>query len=220
MEKVILKAESRRAGRHPNRELRNAKRVPAVVYGKDLTAQPVSMDARALGMALHRTGGGVIEVELAGQPLLHVLVREVQRHPTKHYVQHVDFLAVSMTEKVRLHVSVVHEGQAPILTDQDMVLVRNLDSIEVECLPGDIPEHLVADLSRLITKDDEVLVKDLKVPANVKVLTEGGHVVFAITASRVAALEEEEAPAEAPSADEVEVVTKRKPKEEIEEEKK
>lgn len=220
MEKVILKAEIRPTGRHANRELRNVKRVPAVVYGHDMSAQPVSLDAKTLGLVLHRSGGGVIEMELPDQPSLHVLVREVQRHPTRHNVQHVDFLAVSMTEKVRVHVSVVHEGQAPILTNQDMVLVRNVDSVEVECLPGDIPEHLVADLSTLMTEDAEVLVKDLKVAANVKVLTDGNHVVFAVTASRAAALADEAAQAEAPSAGEVEVVAKRKPKEEVEEEKK
>lgn len=216
MEKVILKAESRHTGRHPNRELRNAKRVPAVVYGRDMPAQTISLDAKSLGLALHAAGGGVIEVELANQPLLHVLVREVQRHPTRHYVQHVDFLAVSMTEKVRVSVPVVHEGQAPILTNPDMVLVRGLDTVEVECLPGDIPENLVADLTGLTTEDDEVLVKDLKVPANVKVWTDGDHVVFSISVSRAAAVEEA-AVAAAPSAEDVEVVTKRKPKEEIEE---
>jgi large subunit ribosomal protein L25 len=219
MEKITLQAETRHTGRHPIRELRDVKRVPAVVYGQKIEALPISLDAKALGIALHRSGGGVIELETPGQSTLHVLVREVQRHPIRHNVLHVDFLAVSMTEKVRLHVSVIHGGQAPILAKPDMVLVRLMDSIEVECLPGDIPEHMVADLSTLATVDDEVLVKDLKVPAGVKVLTEGDHVVFAITMSR-AAVEEEAAVAEKPNPEEVEVVTKRKPKEEAEETKK
>ena len=184
MEKVILHAEPRHTGRHPIRELRNVKRVPAVVYGQSMEAQPISLDVKALGSALHRSGGGVIEMEVPGQPTLFVLVREVQRHPTKHNVLHADFLAVSMTEKVRLHVSVVHEGNAPILSNLDMVLVRGLDNVEIECLPGDIPQHLVADLTKLLGVDDEVLVKDLAVPAGVKVLTEGDHVVFAVAVSR------------------------------------
>jgi large subunit ribosomal protein L25 len=143
----------------------------------------------------------------------------VQRHPTKHNILHIDFLAVSMTEKVKLNVPVVHEGQAPVMTNLDMVLVRGLDHVEVECLPGDIPEHLVADLSTLLTVDDEILVKELKVPAGVKVLTEGDHVVYAVTLSRAGAVEEAVEP-ETASPDEVEVVTKRKPKEEAEPEKK
>jgi large subunit ribosomal protein L25 len=219
MEKVTLKAEARTSGRHSNREIRTSGGVPGVVYGQHAEAQAVSLNRKALGIALHKASGGVIEVELAGQPTLHVLVREVQRHSTKHNILHIDFLAVSMTEKVKLHVPVVHEGHAPVMTNLDMVLVRGLDNVEIECLPGDIPEHLVADLSTLVTVDDEIRVKELKVPAGVKVLTEGDHVVYAITLSRAGAVEEA-AEAETPSADEVEVVAKRKPKEEAESDKK
>jgi large subunit ribosomal protein L25 len=219
MEKVVLQAEPRQTGRHSNRDIRNAAGVPGVVYGQHADAQAISLNRKALGIALHKASGGVIEVELANQPTLNVLVREVQRHPTKHNILHIDFLAVSMTEKVKLHVPVVHEGQAPVMTNLDMVLVRGLDNVEVECLPGDIPEHLVADLSTLLTVDDEILVKELKVPAGVKVLTEGDHVVYAVTLSRAGAVEEAVEP-EAASPDEVEVVTKRKPKEEAESDKK
>ena len=219
MEKVILHAEPRHTGRHPIRELRNVKRVPAVVYGQQTVPQPISLDGKALGYALHATGGGVIEMEIPGQPTLHVLVREVQRHPTKHNLLHVDFLAVSMTELVRLHVPVVHVGQAPVMSNPDMVLVRGLDNVEIECLPGDIPENLAADLSRLASVDDELLVKDLNVPAGVKVLTDGEQRIFAVSLSR-AAVEEDAAAAEAVVPDEVEVVAKRKPKEEVADEKK
>ena len=219
MEKVVLQAEPRQTGRHSNRDIRNAAGVPGVVYGQHAEAQAISLNRKALGIALHKASGGVIEVELANQPTLNVLVREVQRHPTKHNILHIDFLAVSMTEKVKLNVPVVHEGQAPVMTNLDMVLVRGLDHVEVECLPGDIPEHLVADLSTLLTVDDEILVKELKVPAGVKVLTEGDHVVYAVTLSRAGAAEEA-VEAETASPDEVEVVTKRKPKEEAESEKK
>jgi large subunit ribosomal protein L25 len=219
MEKVVLQAEPRQTGRHSNRDIRDAAGVPGVVYGQHADAQAISLNRKALGIALHKASGGVIEVELANQPTLNVLVREVQRHPTKHNILHIDFLAVSMTEKVKLHVPVVHEGHAPVMTNLDMVLVRGLDNVEVECLPGDIPEHLVADLSTLLTVDDEILVKELKVPAGVKVLTDGDHVVYAVTLSRAAAVEEV-VEAETASPDEVEVVTKRKPKEEAESEKK
>lgn len=212
MEKVVLQAELRATGRHANRELRNDQRVPAVVYGYGQEALPISVDRKSLGIALHRAAGGLMQIEIPGKATMNVLVREIQRHPIKHNVQHIDLLSVSMTEKVRLDVPVVHEGVAPALVDQNLVLVRNTDTIEIECLPGDIPEHLVADLSKLATPDDEILVKDLIVPAGVKVLTDGSHVVFAITMSRAAAVEE--AQAEAPAADEVEVVSKRKPKEE------
>lgn len=215
MEQVILKAEPRATGRHANRELRNAERVPAVVYGKTLQALPISVDRKSLGIALHAAGGRTIQLEMPGRAPIHVLPREIQRHPVRHAILHVDFQAISMTEKVHVQVPIVTEGEAPVLANPEMILVRNLDTVEVECLPGDIPEHLVADLSRLTTADDEILVKDLIVPPGVHVLTEANHIVFSITISRAGLVEE--AAAEAPAADEVEVVSKRKPKEEVEE---
>lgn len=214
MEKLVLKAEPRKTGRHANRELREGSRVPAVVYGRDNEPQAISTDRKALGIALHNSGGGVIEVELPGQPLLHVLAREIQRHPTKHNVLHVDFYAVAMNQLVRLQVSVITTGTAPVMDNPDMVLVRQSDSVEVECFPGDIPEHLVADLSILATVDDEITVKDLQVPEGVKILTPAEHVLYAVTMSRAALEEEAVEGAEAPSADEVEVIRKGKEEEE------
>jgi large subunit ribosomal protein L25 len=98
----------------------------------------------------------------------------------------------------------------------DLVLVRGLDSIEIECLPSDIPNHLVANLSKLQTEDDEVLVSDLAMPDGVKVLTAHDHVVFSLTLSRAGITEGEEA-AEATTTSDVEVVAKGKAAKEGEE---
>ncbi len=191
MENVTLEATPRAAGRHSNRELRDAGRVPGVVYGKGQEALAVSMDRKLLGIALHKAGGRTIEMTLPGEAPLHVLAREIQRHPTKHSILHIDFLAVSMTEKVRLNVSVVPEGQAPAAGQQCRPDPgAQPGHVEIECLPGDIPEHLVADLSTLAGVHDEVLVKQLRVPERIKVLTDGEQVLFAITPSRAAAVEE------------------------------
>lgn len=213
MENISLEATPRAVGRHSNRELRDASRVPGVVYGKGQEALAVSVDRKLLGIILHKASGRTIEMTLPGEAPLHVLAREVQRHPTKHSILHVDFLAVSMTEKVRVSVPVVGAGQAPaIAQNADLLLMRGIDTIEVECFPGDIPEHLAADLSTLTALHDEILVNQLRVPDGVKILAEGGLVVFSVAASRAAAAEEEtEATA---TSEEVEVVKKGKKEEE------
>lgn len=217
MEKFTIQAEPRLVGRHSNRELRNAERVPGVIYGKGQDALAVSIDRKLLGIALHKASGRAIEMMVPGQGLLHVLTREIQRHPTKHTILHVDFLAVSMTEKVRVSLAVIAEGQAPALGNPDMVLVRQADTVEIECFPGDIPEHAVADLSTLASVHDEIRARQLKLPENVKLLTDEDQVLFAITPSRAAAVEEaEEAGEQAPEADDVEVVKKGKKDEEAE----
>jgi large subunit ribosomal protein L25 len=208
MEKITLDAELRGVGRHPVRELRDAARVPAVIYGAGVEAKPISVNAKALQKALHQAGSGLLMLQVIGDSPLNVLPREVQRHPVRHNVLHVDFQAVSMTEKLRLHVPIIHEGDAPAMKlNGDLVLVRNLDAVEIECLPADIPNHLVADLTKLQSEDDEVLASDLTVPNGVKVLTAHDHVIFSLTLSRAGTLDETE---EGAAAAEPEVVIKGK----------
>jgi len=210
MEKITLDAELRGVGRHPVRELRDVARVPAVIYGAGREAKPISVNAKALQKALHQAGSGLLTLQIVGDSPLNVLPREVQRHPVKHNVLHVDFQAVSMTEKLRLHVPIIHEGDAPAMKlNGDLILVRNLDTAEIECLPADIPNALVADLTKLQSEDDEVLASDLVVPNGVKVLTAHDHVVFSLTLSRAGTLEEAEEGAAAAAA-EPEVVVKGK----------
>jgi large subunit ribosomal protein L25 len=208
MEKMILDAELRGVGRHPVRELRDLANVPAVVYGAHAQPQTIALNAKALQKALHVAGSGLLTIKITGQSPMQVLTREIQRDPVKHHLLHVDFQAVSMTEKLRLHVLVAAEGDAPAMKlNGDLVLVRNTDSIEIECLPGDIPNHLVADLSRLKSEHDELLVKDLVLPSGVRVLTPGDHVAFSLTLSRAGIPDEVED--ETPKA-EVEVAVKGK----------
>jgi len=216
MENVTLFAETRRAGRHPVRELRNADRVPAVLYGQGIEPQPIAVDAKELLKVLRAAGTGLMPLQVGDQPVIQVLAREIQHDPIKHHVLHVDFQAVSMTEKLRLEIPIVHDGTAPVEhLHPNAVIVRHLDEVEIECLPADIPNHLAADLSKLATEDDVIMVKDLILPPGVEILAEPDQVVFGVSLARVEA-EEEEA-GEAPEADEVEVVSKGKPKAEEEE---
>jgi large subunit ribosomal protein L25 len=211
MENIVLQAELRGTGRHSLRELRNVNRVPAILYGADWASQAIAVDAKILHKALAVTGTGLLWLQIGAAAPFRVLVREIQHHPIKHHALHVDFQAVSLTQKLRLRIPIVHEGTSPAMTNPDLVLVRNMDSVEIECLPTDIPNRLVADLSGLKHVHDEILVKDLVLPAGVKIMAEPDHVVFSLTLSRAGAVEE--AVVEAPAPDEVEVVAKGKVKE-------
>ena len=212
MDNIVLQAEPRRTGRHALRELRVAERVPAVIYGPGIEPQTVAVNSKDLHKVLVAAGAGLITLQIGDGAPVRVLAREVQRNPIRHHPVHVDFLAVSMTEKLRLNVPIAFEGIAPALGKPELVMVRNMDTVEIECLPTDIPNHLTANLSNLKTEEDSVHVRDLQVPAGVRILTDGDHVVVSLTLARAAALEEEAV--EAPSADEVEVVTKGKKEEE------
>jgi large subunit ribosomal protein L25 len=208
MEKIVLEAEPRVVGRHQLREMREANLVPAVVYGSKKEAQVVAVDAKSLHRALRAVGTGLVSLQIGDQAPVQVLPREIQRDPVKRSYLHIDFQVVSMTEKLRLHIPIEQTGTAPVLSNPDMVLVRRMDSVEVECLPGDIPPHLAADISKLVTVDDDLLAGDLALPAGVKLITDPTYILFSVTISRAAA--EEEAAVEEVATEEVEVVAKGK----------
>jgi large subunit ribosomal protein L25 len=214
MDKITLQAESRpTAGRHALRELRAAAGVPAVVYGAAFETQNVAINARDLHRALMAAGTGLIELHIGEGAPVQVLAREVQRDPIRRKALHVDFMAVSMTEKLRVDVPIVAEGIAPAMSRPDLVMIREMDAIEVECLAVDIPRHLVANIADLKTADDSIYVRDLVVPPGVKVLVDGSHVVISLTISR-GAVEETVEGEEAATVAEPEVVTKGKKEEE------
>ena len=211
MADTTLKAEPRSSGRHAVRELRDTAKVPAVVYGPGIN-EPIAVDSRELRKALIHAGTGLIALSIGDREPLQVLAREVQHHPFKRYTQHVDFLAVSMTEVLRVEVPIHLEGSSPALARAGTVLIHNMETVEVECLPTDIPQHLVADLGKLVTIEDSIYARDLVIPANVKLLENPNHVVISITMSRTEA-EAEAVSAEAAPTTEVEVVAKGKAKE-------
>jgi large subunit ribosomal protein L25 len=134
-----------------------------------------------------------------------VLVRRVDRKGGAGPVQHVDFYAVDLKQKVTVDVPLHFEGEAPAVRDLGATVPYALTSVSVECLPGDIPQSIVVDLSSLARLEDVIFVRDLAVPDNVRVLTDGdlpvASPVQTSAAVAVAAAEAgEEAPAEEPAA--------------------
>src|SRR5512133_2746582 len=107
MDNIVLQAEPRRTGRHAIRELRLAEQVPAVIYGPGLEPQTVAVNNKQLHRALHAAGAGLLTIQVGEAGPVKVLARDVQRNPIKHNLVHVDFLAVSMTEKMRLDVPIL-----------------------------------------------------------------------------------------------------------------
>jgi large subunit ribosomal protein L25 len=118
-------------------------------------------------------------------------VREKQRDYIKNRLLHVDFLAVSLTENIRASVSLTFVGVSTAVKDYNAVLVTNLQSLEVECLPTDLPERIDVDISVLDRPGDGIRVKDVKVSDKVKLLDDPDTMVVVATFAKV----EEEAAA-------------------------
>ena len=197
----VLNVEPRTmTGRHVKR-VRAAGFVPAVVYGQGEPAIPIQF--REIDMVRILRSGGLSQlIELKGldQPV-NVLVKEVQRHPIRRTLLHVDFYRVQMDVKIQTDVPVHTTGESEAIKG-GAVLIHHMDNITVECLPGNIPEALVADLSKLETLNDVITVADLPVPEGVVVLAEPEAPVFSLTISRKLAAEEAAEEAEAGEGEE------------------
>jgi large subunit ribosomal protein L25 len=122
------------------------------------------------------------------------LVREKQRNKLTGTLLHVDFLAVSMTEVLRSQVYLELVGVSPAIKDLDGVLVTGMDEVEVECLPQNLPERILVDISGLKEIGDGIYVRDLAVPEGVQILEEPDTMLVLVTAQAVE--EEEEVPEE------------------------
>jgi large subunit ribosomal protein L25 len=209
MEKVILKAQPRQVIGKQVRALRREGLLPAVIYGHHIEPIVVSLNFHDTSMLLPKVSSSqLVEVEVGGKKHT-TLVRERQRHPVTGDLLHVDFQAVSLTEKLRVNVGLQFTGEAPAVKMYDGIVVTSLENLEVECLPGDLPSKLEVDLSALEQIGDAIYVRDIPLPPKVQVLVDLDQVVVVVTAPISEAALAEEAAAVEP-----EVIEKGKKEEE------
>ena len=203
------------SGSRACRRLRSEGLVPAILYGRKEEPEPLQVPSEELEETLRRHSR-ILELRV-GRKKESVLVKAVQYDAFGTEIVHVDFVRVAMDEKVTLEVPVVLKG-AP--KQERAVLQQTLDSVEVECLPGDIPESFVAMVGHLQV-GEVVRVAQLEVPKGVRILTDPETIVATLTL----AMKEEAvaAPAEAEAvAVEPELIGREKKEEEelLEEEEK
>jgi len=212
MEEIVLNAKRREVVGKQVKALRREGRLPAILYGRHLSPILISLDMRNVSRVLPTiTSSHLVVVDVDGEKHT-TLVRERQRHPVTGSLLHVDFQVLSMTEKLRTTVVIVLEGDAPAAKNYNGVLVTGQTELEVECLPGDLPERIRVDISRLTEIGNAIHVRDLVLPAAVEVLTDPDELVVLITAP--AAEEKEEVIAVAEGAPEPEIIEKGKKEEE------
>jgi large subunit ribosomal protein L25 len=183
MEKVKIQATPRTVVGKQVRALRRAGLIPAVLYGRHMEPVMVSMDAHTTSRTLaHMTASSLVTIELEGKDYP-ALVREKQRNFIKGNLLHVDFQVVSMTEKLRTSVGIEIVGLAPAVKDFNAILINGLEELEVECLPQDLPERIVVDISGLVKIGDGIHVRDIPVSDKVEILDEKDEMIILATAA-------------------------------------
>ncbi len=220
MEKILIKAQKREVTGKKVRALRRAGKLPAVIYGNKID-NPISieLESHEAFMVLRSAGSStLLTLELDGTEYP-TLIREKQMDYIKNTPIHVDFVAVSLTEKTTALVSVYLEGEAPAVKDFGAILVTGVVELEVECLPTDLPENFKADVSTMTEIGSGIYVKDIEVPDGVQILTDPEEMIVVATAAAVEEPEVEEAELlEGEEQEEPEVIEKGKREEEEDEE--
>ncbi len=214
MAEIIIKANKRDIVGKKVRALRRAGVLPAVIYGHHIEPLPIAMDYRETSRIIEKIASSALVVLEVNGEKYYSLVREKQRNPLTGKIQHVDFQAVSLTEKVRTEVPLRLVGESPAVENYLGILLPSMETIEIECLPGSLPEYIEVDLSKLKEIGDSILVGDLVLPEGVEVLTGLDDVVVVVAAPQA-----EEIPAEEleGAEEEPEVVERGKRREEEEE---
>lgn len=191
MELKLVAERREGSGKGVARKLRAVGRVPAVVYGQGIEPASVSVDAKELYHVLHAGGANVLlDLIVDGKPQL-ALARDVQRDHIRNRFVHVDFFAVSRTEKITIAIPVQVNGES-VGVKAGGVLEHHLWEIQAECLPGDVPDAIEADISELAV-GDSLKVSDLPVPSGVTILSAEDELVLAVVPPQAREVEEVEA---------------------------
>lgn len=211
-----LKAARRTAtGRNAVKNVKAAGAVPAILYGSGVDPTPLQVERRAIdGLLAHAVGENILvnlEIEDAGKSANRLaLINEVQHHPVDRSVLHIDFQAVSMNEMLAAEIVIEPVGEANGVKNFGGLLEQSLRSVEVECLPKDLPEIIRVDVSAL-NLGDSLHVADLPALPGVKYLADADVTVFLVSEPKTT---EEAAPVAAEAAaTEPEVIREKKAEE-------
>lgn len=202
MSDTLLKAETGRSTGSPeSRRLRAAGRIPAVFYGRGMEAQTISVDRRELRAALSGPAGlnTVLELSVDGT-VLPAIVKEIQRHPVRRTVSHVDFIQIDLTQQITVSVPLRLEGTASQVTANNGLVDPTVDSIEVSTTPRLIPDEIVIDISEM-TIDSVIRLGDVRLPEGVEATGDPESTIVTVLIMRGATEEAEAEAAEGEAAE-------------------
>ncbi len=185
MDKINLEVTSRTEVGKQNQALRKSGSVPAIAYGRGVDPLKLKVDAKSVEKAYHKAGTSrIINLKIDDQPAKNALFAEVQLNPRTDALSHIDFYLVRMDEKIRTEVPLHFVGESSLIYQDNGTLLKNLEVLEIEALPGDLPENFEVDISVLDEFEKPIHVSDLTIPQGVEVLVDPEELVAKIEAPR------------------------------------
>jgi large subunit ribosomal protein L25 len=183
MKAIELRAQPRMLIGKKVKNLRQQAIVPGVIYGRHIEPLAVQFDAKELLAALNQAGtSAAVQLRVEGKPEPYLTIfRDIQHHPIRREVSHVDLQALSVDETVQVPVNVVLVGESPIVAAGQAVLMHLLNEVLIEALPMALIAVIEVDISRLTRVGQTVTVGDLAVPEGVTILTSAEDTVVQIS---------------------------------------
>ena len=199
MEKTILRAQLRtELGKEGCQRLRNQGTVPAVVYKKSQQTLSLGVTAKDMFQILHTSAGEnvIITLEIAPGDKCPaqektVIVKELQYHPIKGDILHIDFHEISLTEKIKVDIPIEAKGEPVGVKSDGGILDHPIKELSIECLPTDIPEKIYVQVGNLKI-GDSIRVRDLEIPAGITVLDDPEQTVVSVVPPETEKAEPEE----------------------------
>ncbi|MBI2851714.1 MAG: 50S ribosomal protein L25 [Chloroflexi bacterium] len=199
MERIELECDTRQVLGKKVKSLRRQGMTPIHLIGHGIDSLSLQCETAQLKRVLSQAGSTRLvdlTIDKTRKPVK-VLVRDIQRDPIRRDVVHVDLYQVRMEEKVRVEVPLVLVGEAPALGQKGTSLSQELTRLNIECLPGAIPDRLEVDISSLVEPDQAIHVKDIPVGAGIEVADHPDQLVVRISVAHVVEEEEKVAAKEA-----------------------
>lgn len=166
--------------------MRRAGRLPAVVYGHGIDSDSVSIDTHEFEQLRRHSGpNALVDLSVDGSKARPVLVHDVQVHPVNRRPLHVDLFLVRMTEELTVEVPLVATGEAPAVTLHGGTLLHPSESVRVRALPDHLPQSIEYSVAGIADFDTTIHVRDLTVPSDVTLLTDGDEIIAKVQPPRV-----------------------------------
>jgi large subunit ribosomal protein L25 len=196
MEKIKLAVKEREM-KKPN-QLRREGVIPATLYGPGQSAQSVQIDAREFSRLPSAAYSHMIELSMSGKASTNAIIRHVQRKSTTHNVLNVEFYRVALDRKLTMTVPLKFVGVSKAVAAGNQ-FIELFQEAEIGCFPGDIPDALEVDISKLVEVDDAIHFSDIKLPKGVEILNPHDEIVARVVTPRTMAEPAEPAAAAAPA---------------------
>lgn len=181
MEKYILNAEKREVLGKKVKGLRREGKLPAVIYGQEIEPISITLETKEVHKVLKVVGANtLISIKIGKEEFL-TLVREIQREVIIRDLLHMDFQAVSLEETITTSLPVVMVGVAPVIEEFEALLIVSMDELQIEAKAKDLPDLISVDVSNMMEIGDNIMVKDLVISGDVKILDDPDGIVIVAT---------------------------------------